>query len=388
MDFQAGSKIKNYTLKHILGRGAAGEVWLASVDGVGDVAIKFMNAALLGSAKAAKHMERMEREIQALQHLKHPNIPALQDYDLTHNPPYLTMSYVGDDDHDKLLSTGKMLNFPLESRLQMLTSIADALTTAHESGIVHRDIKPSNIIGIEQPYLIDFSLAIGGDAVMRTMAEVGTTLYMPPESNIPDLLSDAYSFAVVTYEILFGGHPVFAAHDDMKGNPIYLRFLAGDRIMKGDWRKPSRIALEDLPLDLRASNLLMLDEIFMKAMGARENRYTDQRQFIHDVCAAITIIPNVLNSATPQNMPQGSATQLETQLDPEIPQRRVYLEPEKPATGTFQAPERPQGDSFTMLEVEREKAEAQSADEATDETQDENNKKNLLSRVFPFRRKK
>src|SRR5262245_16743239 len=100
----AGMKIKTYTLESLLGSGASGEVWLAT-DGAKPVAIKFMNEALMNSPTAAKHRQRLEREIKALTMLKHPNIPALYDYDLSSDRPYLVMQFISEPSYDVLIAS-------------------------------------------------------------------------------------------------------------------------------------------------------------------------------------------------------------------------------------------------------------------------------------------
>ncbi|GEM_PF-2851211 len=288
--YSIGKQIAGYTLQNMVGKGAAGEVWLASTPNGQTVAIKLMNLNLMSSTAAEKHHERMAREIEALQSLSHPCIPALVDYKLDHEPPFLVMSYVRGEPHDKLLRTGQMMQIPLAVRILILRQIADAIACAHEKGIVHRDIKPANVLGVEHPYLIDFNLAVKVDSIRSTMQEVGTSLYMPPETNVPDALSDNYSFAVYAYEMLFGLHPIFRAEDmDVLGGMSNTLMLAASRIMRGEWRVPTRVPFSELPLDIRNANLSALDAIFTRAFGSREGRYLDPREFVADVEKALNI---------------------------------------------------------------------------------------------------
>lgn len=280
MDLRPGARVKDYILERQLGKGASGEVWKA-YDETKTVAIKFMNESLMTSASASKHRERLIREVESLRRLQHPNIPTLYDYDLDYKRPYIAMRYVGGDSYDRLISSGEMLKIPLERRLEMIRDIAFALTAAHEAGIIHRDIKPANLTGIENPYLLDFSISLESEDVEHTQRFVGTTLYMSGDG-VADRLSDSYSFAVVVYEMLFGRHPIYQL-----GDSIFNQFIAEMRMQNRQWSFPSAIPQSQLPADLQQADLRRLDVIFERAMGRRETRYADLREFVRDLRSAI-----------------------------------------------------------------------------------------------------
>ncbi|MCU0511673.1 MAG: serine/threonine protein kinase [Anaerolineae bacterium] len=289
---QPGTRIKSYTLEALLGRGASGEVWRAT-DGKKTVAIKFMNEALLTGASAAKHRQRLEREVKALTTLQHPNIPALYEYDLSVERPYLVMQFIAEPSYDLLISSGDMLRVPVARRLQLLEDLARALTAAHAAGIFHRDLKPGNMNGIETPYLLDFSIALEEEDIEHTSFNIGTTIYMTPDEEPPDRLSDNYSFAIVAYEVLFGVHPIFPPEDKMRTMGAFTRLQTFQRLKNRDWRFPSRVPREELPVDLRGADLKTLDSLFERAMGAREQRYQHLSQFIAELRAAILVPANV-----------------------------------------------------------------------------------------------
>jgi serine/threonine protein kinase len=321
-----------------------------------------MNTNLMESDAAAKHRVRMEREVNALRTLHHPNIPTLYDANPDFVPPYLVMTYVEGETYDKLLNSGAMIQLPLTQRLANISALADALDACHGAGIIHRDVKPSNMIGLEHPYLIDFGLAIREMNLNETMRQVGTLLYMTPDDFTADASGDAYSFAVVVYELLFGGHPIFRAEDNALGASRYLRTLAGERIAKGEWHVPSRIPLDEIPYDLRQSDLTKLDRVFNKAFSESETRYEHMVKFVADLKEAIslpqsTVINQPVRSAT-ENMP----TQLETPTrELHIPAEVLKTAPVSPLeapVAAYTAPKRVQ-DQFTVLEVEKERSPTQ-----------------------------
>lgn len=291
MFLKPGLRIKHYLLEKPIGAGASGEVWQASSGGRA-LAVKFMNVELIESSRAREHRARLENEIRALSSIQHPHIPSLLDFDLDYERPYLVMTHIGGETYDKLIASGDMLQLRMEKRLGLLETIAMALLAVHRAGFVHRDIKPANIAGIDKPYLLDFSIALPCEEALHSRPDVGTGIYMSPEGPA-DELNDYYGFALVAYELLFGFHPVFGLQ--APGRTVTeTRQIAGERLAKRQWILPNRITADELPADLRASDLSRLDVIFEKAFGARNQRYRDLLQFCQDLSAAVL---------TAQNMP-------------------------------------------------------------------------------------
>jgi serine/threonine protein kinase len=295
-ELQPGMIIKNYVLMERLGSGAAGEVWRAVQTGR-EVAIKFMN---LG-ADSDKLRKSMQVEVKALQKLHHLHIPALYDYDLSGERPFLVMQPVAGMTYDRLIASGELLRVPVKKRLDALEAIASAVVAAHEHDIIHRDIKPGNVCGIEVPYLLDFGIAIDVWHSGGAQPQIGTAIYMPPD-NPPDRLSDHYSFAVMAYEVLFGRHPIFTPETIGK-NVMETRQIAENKLRSGDWRWPSRVPQPELPADLYGANLAALDAIFVQAFGPRDQRFTDLARFVRDLRASVTNpenLPYVNRPAPPQ----------------------------------------------------------------------------------------
>ena len=98
----------------------------------------------------------------------------------------------------------------------MMSMLADALTYAHEKGVLHRDIKPSNILIDDRdlPYISDFGLAriaqVGDSTISHDMM-LGTPFYISPEQARGERhltpATDVYAFAVILYELLTGRVP-------------------------------------------------------------------------------------------------------------------------------------------------------------------------------------
>src|SRR5690606_10065101 len=112
-------------------------------------------------------------------------------------------------------------NCSLSERLAILLDICDAVTHAHQNGVIHRDLKPANIIvdAAGRPRVLDFGIARLTDADIRATTLqtnvgqlIGTVAYMSPEqiSADPaaiDTRSDVYALGIVAYEMLTGRLP-------------------------------------------------------------------------------------------------------------------------------------------------------------------------------------
>ena len=109
---------------------------------------------------------------------------------------------------------------PVDESLEIIRTVAGALSFAHAQGVVHRDIKPENILLQHgQALVADFGIALaaslaGDSRLTEAGTTLGTPLYMCPEQALGepnvDLRADVYAIAATLYEML-AGHPPFTA---------------------------------------------------------------------------------------------------------------------------------------------------------------------------------
>ncbi len=170
---------------------------------------------------AGINIDRFRREIQLAARLQHPHIVPLLAAGAKGSLLYYTMPLIaGENLRTRLTRTGEL---PVQEATKILREVADALSYAHEQGVVHRDIKPENIIiSGSHALVLDFGVSKALSSATSEMPTEGPTLtslgmalgtpaYMAPEQAAADpnvdARADIYALGIVGYELLAGRTP-------------------------------------------------------------------------------------------------------------------------------------------------------------------------------------
>jgi eukaryotic-like serine/threonine-protein kinase len=215
----------NTTLAHYLiiskiGEGGMGEVYRAQDTKLDrKVAIKFLHDEF---SKDSDKLKRFIQEAKAASALNHPNILTVHEIGEVDGKNYIATELIDGRTLRDQLSKNESLS--LNAILKIGVQVAEALSAAHQAGIIHRDIKPENIMLRRDGYakVLDFGLAKlaeSGRVEKRTGPEdatrfqintspgtvMGTVFYMSPEQargNTTDARTDLWSLGVVLYEMV------------------------------------------------------------------------------------------------------------------------------------------------------------------------------------------
>jgi eukaryotic-like serine/threonine-protein kinase len=207
-----------YELVRLIGKGAMGEVWLATHNSLGgEFAIKLVKPSDDEEDESAAGRFQLEAQISAKLSRRTRHIVSVSDHGEEGGLAYLVMELLeGESLEGRIKRTGEMT---LEETVAIVMQVARALGQAHAEGIFHRDLKPANVFltkdedGRTLVKLLDFGIARSAKP-FRTRSPVmtgkdmvlGTPSYMSPEQarglDSLDHRCDIWALAVVAYESL------------------------------------------------------------------------------------------------------------------------------------------------------------------------------------------
>ncbi|MGI8460729.1 MAG: serine/threonine-protein kinase, partial [Solirubrobacterales bacterium] len=243
--------LDRFVLEEELGRGGYGIVYRARDERLQrEVAVKALEH---GPAS-----RRVLREAQAAARLNHRSIVTLYELGEDEDGVYLVSELVDGVNLRELIRYGELSDRDVA---EAGAELCEALSHAHEHGVVHRDVKPENVAVARweesrvgpwsrtrpsRAMLMDFGVAslAGSSDVTRTGEVVGTLAYMAPEHAEGERAgpeADGYSLALVIYESWSGANPV------VRSTPAATARAIGTRLPPLATRRP------DLPHELSAT---------------------------------------------------------------------------------------------------------------------------------------
>ena len=258
-------KIGGYRVVRRIGQGGMGVVYEAHHEDLDrPVALKVLSQRLADDQRA---LVRFQREGRAIANLHHTNIVPLYEVGTESGYFFLAMQLIVGRSLDKVIlamrgenaedscaaqlvdpSPSESTDSPpstidiiksrqrdaaakpgttrrrCESRYLEIARLgwqaADAISYAHQRGVIHRDIKPSNLILDDQGmiWLTDFGLAKTDDEELTQTGEfLGTLRYMAPERfrGVCAAHADIYSLGITLYELI-ALRPAFEASDRLR----------------------------------------------------------------------------------------------------------------------------------------------------------------------------
>lgn len=196
--------IPGYDMDSLLGRGAYGEVWVATDQNTGRrVAIKIYHH------RGALDESLIAAEVEKLVFLSADRyVVQLLEVGWNSEPPYYVMEYLPNGSLEDLLRRGGAME--VEDAIQKFKDVVIGLLHAHGKGIFHCDLKPANIL-LDQ----DGKARIADFGQSRLSNDqrpaLGTLFFMAPEQAdieaSPDVRWDVYALGALLYTMLVGEPP-------------------------------------------------------------------------------------------------------------------------------------------------------------------------------------
>ena len=135
----AGTRLGNYQIDRLVGRGGMGAVHLAYDTMLHRrAALKILDSTDITGAR-----EQLLRDARSAAALNHPNICTVHEVGTQDDLAFIAMEFVEGRPLSEIRAVAPL---PLEDVLEIGTQVAGALAHAHRQGVVHRDFKAANVI--------------------------------------------------------------------------------------------------------------------------------------------------------------------------------------------------------------------------------------------------
>ncbi|MEO6777447.1 MAG: serine/threonine-protein kinase [Kofleriaceae bacterium] len=214
-NLSAGDIVDHYRVIERLGSGGMGRVYRVEHVTLGRAyALKVLHSEIL--QRDPRSIDRFVREARAASRIQHPHIIDVFDFGyLADGRPYFVMELLeGESLGERIDTKGPIAP---QRALAIAKQLCDALSAAHDAGVIHSDVTPSNIlVSGDHVKLVDFGLAeLMESQVVEEMAThvMGTPRYVAPERLLGRAASehcDQYALGIVLFEMIAGITPFHA----------------------------------------------------------------------------------------------------------------------------------------------------------------------------------
>jgi serine/threonine protein kinase/tetratricopeptide (TPR) repeat protein len=182
------------------------------------VAIKTISTQLSCEDKdQEKWKTRFLREARLAGNLTHKNIATIYDVGNDSGLVYIAMEYIdGQSLREVINDTGKLSHDDIHTYMQQ---ICDAMSYAHQQGVIHCDLKAENILIDKSGNIAIVDFGTARRFTPHNMTQIAA-LMATPSSSAPERIngddlspeSDVFSIGVIFYEMVTG-HKPFAGDD-------------------------------------------------------------------------------------------------------------------------------------------------------------------------------
>jgi eukaryotic-like serine/threonine-protein kinase len=299
-----GSMFGAWRAVGILGHGGMGVVYAVErSDGRHrqSAALKLIRMELSSSRLISAFLSERDH----LASLSHPGIVPLLDSGIDdQGQPWFVMRQVNGQPIETWCDEHRL---SLRERIILFLEACDAVTSAHERGILHQDIKPSNLLVTPdgRTQLLDFGLAT---TTMQAEPNAYQGLAMTAHYTAPEVLqgaypsvsADIYALGVLLYRLLCGQYPIRLDHS-MEGllpsdraispeSPSHLARQFSEHLAQQRHCKSARALSRKLVGDLDAIALTCVNP-------SPDQRYRSVTQLQHDLrhwldARPVTVGPN------------------------------------------------------------------------------------------------
>jgi len=322
MTLGPGFVLGGFLIKHKIGQGGMGEVYLArQLSLERDVALKILPAQF---TRQNSFVVRFLKEVHYQAKLDHPNIVAAYDAGEDNGVYFMAMAHVaGETLEDRLEREGPLTE---SDSLKLIRQVALALQYASDQkGILHRDIKPGNIIVTPALHAKVLDMGLSKNTLEKystTHADtlLGTPNYMSPEQiDHPqqiDTRSDMFSLGMTFYHLLTGCVPF--------EDSSYLKTL----------KRHSQEQLEDPRRLMTGISQASVHLLVRLTAREPEERFQSWDEVLEAVDRCLT------GNGAPISLPPGQTTvHIDTELNPlpkAAPPAAASAPPPKPRGGRLQ----------------------------------------------------
>ncbi|MEO8499910.1 MAG: FHA domain-containing serine/threonine-protein kinase [Vicinamibacteria bacterium] len=268
--------IGRYEIVREIGRGAMGVVYEGrDLSLMRPVALKTLLLEPIAEELRDTFEKRFYQEARAAASLQHPSIVVVYEIgiDAAADAFFMSLEFLRGRTLEDVIAEGPL---PWPEALRICGRLADALSHAHEHGIVHRDIKPGNVMILKkgEPKIMDFGVAKLDSSKLTSQGDVlGSPGYMAPEQALEarvDARSDLFSLGTVLYEAL-------------TGNRAFGKGTFSEILMRLAYENPTP------PSRLVASIPAAVDDIVAHALAKNpDQRYANADALVEDIDDALS----------------------------------------------------------------------------------------------------